>query len=165
MSLTNPSLEHVYCSITVMSNHVIIRLIRFVSRFTAHLCNAIYFLTTFSTSCKRFTKILHFVFWNLNKASMQIGSWSKFRITMMQGKMVTMTCMGWKIWEWNTTCMIHLAVASLHSRRRQLWGISETEPCPLHMMKGWGPSVGHDPEFDCNKQKIAMSTCSMVRKS
>ena len=32
-------------------------LIRFVSQFTVHLCNAIYFLTTFSTPCKRFKKI------------------------------------------------------------------------------------------------------------
>ena len=39
-----------------MSNHVIIRLIRFVWRFTIHLCNAIYFSTTFSTPCKRFIK-------------------------------------------------------------------------------------------------------------
>ena len=51
-----------------MSNHVIIRLIRFVPWFTVYLCNAIYFLTTFSTPCKRFTKFLHFAFWDLNKA-------------------------------------------------------------------------------------------------
>ena len=37
-----------------MSNHVLIRLIRFVSRFTVHLCNAIYFSTTFSTPYKQF---------------------------------------------------------------------------------------------------------------
>ena len=45
-----------------MSNHILIRLIRFVFRFTVHLCNAIYFSTTFSTACKRFKKnwILHF---------------------------------------------------------------------------------------------------------
>ena len=43
-------------------------LIRFVSRFTVHLCNAIYFLTIFNTSCKRFIKFLYFTFWNLNKA-------------------------------------------------------------------------------------------------
>ena len=37
-------------------------LIRFVSRFTVHLYNAIYFSTTFSIPCKRFIKILRFVF-------------------------------------------------------------------------------------------------------
>ena len=61
MSLINLSLEHVYCS-NLVSNHVLISLIRFVSRFTVHLCNAIYFSTIFSTPCKRFTKILRFVF-------------------------------------------------------------------------------------------------------
>ena len=55
-----------------MSNHVLIRLIRFVSRFTVHLYNAIYFSTTFSTPYKRFTKILHFAFWDLNRASLAI---------------------------------------------------------------------------------------------
>ena len=55
-----------------MSNHVLIRLIRFVSRLTTHLCIAIYFLTIFSTSYKRFTKILHFAFWNLNKALLKL---------------------------------------------------------------------------------------------
>ena len=50
-----------------MSNHVIIRLIRFVSRFTVHLCNVIYFLTIFSTPYKRFIKILYFAFWDLKK--------------------------------------------------------------------------------------------------
>ena len=50
-----------------MPNHVIIRLIRFVSWFTVYLYNAIYFLTTFSTPCKWFTKILYFAFWDLNK--------------------------------------------------------------------------------------------------
>ena len=65
-----------------MSNHVIIRLIRFVSRFTVHLCNAIYFLTTFSTPCKRFTKILYFAFWDLNKALLAnlLAVWSLYRI-------------------------------------------------------------------------------------
>jgi len=57
-----------------VSNHVIIRLIIFVSRFTVHLCNAIYFLTTFSTPCKWFTKFLHFAFWDLNKARKQRGN-------------------------------------------------------------------------------------------
>ena len=47
------------------------RLIRFVSRFTIYLCNAIYFSTTFNTSCKWFIKILHFVFWNLNRPQFQ----------------------------------------------------------------------------------------------
>ena len=51
-----------------MSNHVLIRLIRFVSRFTVYLCNAIYFSTTFSILCKRFIKILDFAFWDLNRA-------------------------------------------------------------------------------------------------
>ena len=45
-----------------MSNHVLIRLIRFVSRFTVHLCNTIYFSIIFSTSCKQFIKILYFIF-------------------------------------------------------------------------------------------------------
>ena len=66
MSLINPSLEHVYCS-NLVSNRAIVSLIRFVSRFTVHLCNAIYFFTTFSTPYKRFIKILHFAFWDLNK--------------------------------------------------------------------------------------------------
>ena len=75
MSLTKTSLEHIYYSITVavVSNHVLIRLIRFVSRFTVHLCNAIYFSTTFSTPCKRFTKILHFGFWDLNRALAKVS--------------------------------------------------------------------------------------------
>ena len=55
MSLINHSLEHVYYS-NLVSNHIIIRLIRFVTRFTVHLCNTIYFLTTFSIPYKRFTK-------------------------------------------------------------------------------------------------------------
>jgi len=46
-----------------MSHHDLIRFIRFVSRFTFHLCNAIFFPTTFNTSCKRFTKFLEF--WSL----------------------------------------------------------------------------------------------------
>ena len=45
-----------------MSNYVLIRLIRFVSRFTFYFYNAIYFLTTFSILCKRFIKILRFAF-------------------------------------------------------------------------------------------------------
>lgn len=51
-----------------MSNHALVRLIRFDSQFTIHLCNAIYFSTTFSTPCKQFIKILHFVFLDLNRA-------------------------------------------------------------------------------------------------
>ena len=43
-------------------------LLRFVSRFTVHLCNAIYFSTIFSTPCKRFTKNLYFGFLDLNMA-------------------------------------------------------------------------------------------------
>ena len=61
----------------MVSNHIVIRFIRFVSRFTVHLCNAIYFFTTFSTPCKRFTKILYFAFWDLNKAllaNLQFGA-------------------------------------------------------------------------------------------
>ena len=61
MSLIKQSLEHIYCS-NLVSNHVLIRLIKFASRFTIHLYNAIYFSTTFSTSCKRFIKILCFAF-------------------------------------------------------------------------------------------------------
>jgi len=49
-----------------MSNHDLIRLIRFVSRFTVHLCNAIYFSTTFSIPGKQFTKIFRFL--DLNRA-------------------------------------------------------------------------------------------------
>ena len=45
-----------------MSNHVLIRFIRFVSRFIVHFYNTIYFSTTFSTPCKRFTKFLRFAF-------------------------------------------------------------------------------------------------------
>ena len=54
----------------------LIRLIKFVSRFTVHLYNAIYFLITFSTTYKRFIKILRFAFWDLNKAleSMVVSS-------------------------------------------------------------------------------------------
>ena len=48
-----------------MSHHVLIRLIRFVSRFTVYLCNAIYFLTIFSILYKRFIKILYFSFMDL----------------------------------------------------------------------------------------------------
>ena len=51
-----------------MSTHVLIRLIRFVSRFTIYLCNAIYFSTTFSIPCKRFKFFLHFDFMNLIRA-------------------------------------------------------------------------------------------------
>ena len=61
MSLINLSSEHIYCS-SLVPNHVLIRLIRLVSRFTVHFYNAIYFSTTFSTPCKRFTKILYFFF-------------------------------------------------------------------------------------------------------
>ena len=45
-----------------MSSHVLIRLIRFVLRFTVHFYNAIYFSTKFSIQCKRFKKKLHFAF-------------------------------------------------------------------------------------------------------
>ena len=45
-----------------MPNHVLIRLIRLVSRFTVHFYNAIYFLTIFNTLYKRFIKFLYFAF-------------------------------------------------------------------------------------------------------
>ena len=61
MSPINPSLAHIYCS-NLVSKYDLIRLIRFVSRFTVHLCNAIYFLIIFSTPYKWFIKILCFVF-------------------------------------------------------------------------------------------------------
>ena len=72
MSLINILLEHVYCN-NLVSNHVLIMLIRFVSQFTVHLCNAIYFLTTFSTPCKRFTKILRFGCKYLNTALIEFS--------------------------------------------------------------------------------------------
>ena len=67
MRLINSSLEHVYSS-NLVPNHGLIRFIRFVLRFTVHLCNAIYFSTIFNTPYKRFTKILHFEFLDLNRA-------------------------------------------------------------------------------------------------
>ena len=67
MSLINPSLDYIYCS-NLVPNHVLIRPIRFVSRFTVHLCNAIYFLTTFSTPYKLFKFFLYFGFMDLNRA-------------------------------------------------------------------------------------------------
>ena len=68
ISLINSALEHVvYCS-NLVSNYILIRLIRFVSRFTIHLCDAIYFSTAFSILCKRFTKILRFRCKDLNTA-------------------------------------------------------------------------------------------------
>jgi len=51
-----------------VSNHGLIRFIRFVSRFTVHLCNAI-FSIIFNTSCRRFIKILEFWRMDLNTAS------------------------------------------------------------------------------------------------
>ena len=42
MSLINPLLAYVYCS-NLVSNHGLIRFIRFVLWFTVHLCNAIFF--------------------------------------------------------------------------------------------------------------------------
>ena len=50
-----------------MSNRVLIRLIRFVSRFTIYLCNAIYFSTIFSTPCKWFMKKIVFCVFDLNR--------------------------------------------------------------------------------------------------
>ena len=48
MRLINLSLAHAYCN-NLVSYHDLIRHIRLVSRFTYHLCNTIYFSTTFST--------------------------------------------------------------------------------------------------------------------
>ena len=64
MSLINSSTDHIYCS-NLVSNHVLVSLIRFVSRFTVYLCNVIYFSTIFNIPCNRFTKILHFDFWEV----------------------------------------------------------------------------------------------------
>ena len=58
-------------------------LIRFVSRFTVYLCNAIYFSTIFSISCKQFTKILHFAFWDLNRAKRSCGLGLKARCCVL----------------------------------------------------------------------------------
>ena len=56
-----------------MSNHNLIRFIRFVSRFTVYLCNAIFyfFSTTFDTPCRGFINLLKF--WSLdpNEASIR----------------------------------------------------------------------------------------------
>ena len=54
--------------LTLVSNHVIIRLIKFVSRFTIHLCNVIYFSTIFNTPYTQFTKIIDFGILDLNTA-------------------------------------------------------------------------------------------------
>ena len=58
-------LLQIYCN-NLVSNHVVIMLIRFVSRFIVHLCNAIYFLTIFNTSYRRFTNFLNFRILDLN---------------------------------------------------------------------------------------------------
>ena len=47
-----------------MSNHALVRLISFASRFKVHLCN---------TQCRRFTKILYFEFFDLNRARIETG--------------------------------------------------------------------------------------------
>ena len=49
-------------TVAIVSNHGLIRFIRFVSRLTIYFYNTIYFLTIFSTSYKRFIKILRFTF-------------------------------------------------------------------------------------------------------
>ena len=51
-----------------MSNHGLIRFIRSVSQFTVHLCNVIFFPTTFNTPCKWFIKFLEFWSLKLNTA-------------------------------------------------------------------------------------------------
>ena len=61
MSLIRESLEYIYCS-NLVSNHVLIRLIRFISRFSIYFYNAIYFSIIFNTPYKRFTQILCFDF-------------------------------------------------------------------------------------------------------
>ena len=71
MRLINSSLEHVYSS-NLVPNHDLIRFIRFVLRFTVHLCNAIFFPTTFNTPCKRFINFLKFWSLKLNTALFQI---------------------------------------------------------------------------------------------
>ena len=52
-----------------MSGHDLIKFIRLVSRFTIHLCNAIYFSTIFNVPCRRFTNFLDFRILELNKTS------------------------------------------------------------------------------------------------
>ena len=59
MSLIKETLEYVYCS-NLVSNHALIRLIRFVSQFTVHLCNTIYFLLYLVGIYKIF---VFYVFW------------------------------------------------------------------------------------------------------
>ena len=80
MSLINSSLEHVNCS-NLVSNHVLIRLIRFVSWFTIHLCNAIYFSTTFSTLCKRFT--IFFAFCLYDRTLPKLRVWATYVIRLL----------------------------------------------------------------------------------
>jgi len=68
LSLINPSLANIYCSI-ILSNYGAIRLKRLVSQFTRELCNW-FFLSTFNTSCISKHSIVTFLtknFWNLNK--------------------------------------------------------------------------------------------------
>ena len=122
MSLINPSLEHVYC-INLVSNHVIIRLIRFVSRFTVHLCNAIYFLTTFSTLCKWFIKILHFAFWDLNKtlAYMKVFFYTEFFFAIFFTKVVLETFLGQvlqTLWD-----IFSLGLGYSAYSRKRLWNV------------------------------------------
>jgi hypothetical protein len=61
MSIIEESLEYVYCS-NFVSNHALIRLIRFVLQFTIHLCNAIYFLIIFSTLQAIYKNFIFYVF-------------------------------------------------------------------------------------------------------
>ena len=58
----------------LVSQDVLIRLIRFVSRFTVHWYNAIYFSTTFNTPYKRFTKFFAFCVLDINKVKIAIES-------------------------------------------------------------------------------------------
>ena len=64
-----------------MSNHVLIRLIRFVSWFTVHLCNAIYFSTTFSTLCKRFTNFFAFCLYDRTLPKLRV--WATYVIRLL----------------------------------------------------------------------------------
>ena len=102
MSLIRELLEYVYCS-NLLSNHVLIRLIRFVSRFTTHLCIAIYFLTIFNTLYNRFTKILHFAFWNLNESSNYTFRTCKSHLWIREPWSRLQLPMSW----WKATACIH----------------------------------------------------------
>ena len=50
LKLINLSLVNVYCS-NLVSNHSLIRLIRFISQFTSKLCNLFFISSRFNTPC------------------------------------------------------------------------------------------------------------------